>query len=113
MRLTKFLTVTFLAVLLPVSLTFGQTGTSAQKPAVAKQKATIEDASKSKDRNPVISRSKKQEPEPEIPLSDARIAFEYSKFDFGTVPNGAQMTHYFPVTNIGPDTLYITKIKAG
>lgn len=113
MRLTKFLTVTLVTVMLPVSLTFGQTGLSNKQAAVAKQKVLSGKTDKPIPKKPVITRSKKKNAVPEVPLTNARIAFEYAKFDFGTVPNGAQMTHFFPVTNIGPDTLYITKIKAG
>jgi hypothetical protein len=50
---------------------------------------------------------------PDIPLTNARIAFEHTSFDFGSVPPGAKVTHHFPVRNDGPDTLIISQIKAG
>ncbi|MCP4584057.1 MAG: DUF1573 domain-containing protein [candidate division Zixibacteria bacterium] len=50
---------------------------------------------------------------PDIPLTNARITFDHAEFDFGSVPPGAKVTHHFPVSNTGPDTLVISKIKAG
>jgi len=50
---------------------------------------------------------------PDIPLTNARIAFDHTDFDFGSVPPGARVTHHFPVRNNGPDTLIISQIKAG
>lgn len=50
---------------------------------------------------------------PDVPLTNARIAFDQIVFDFGDVPGDTKVTHYFPVRNIGPDTLIISRIKAG
>jgi hypothetical protein len=50
---------------------------------------------------------------PDIPLTNARIAFDHTEFDFGSVPPGSRVTHHFPVRNNGPDTLIISQIKAG
>lgn len=50
---------------------------------------------------------------PEVPMTAARITFDYTHFDFGNVPPGDKVTHDFPVKNTGPDTLIITKIKPG
>jgi hypothetical protein len=104
MKSKKLLVAAALTILLPLSLSFAQVSTSNNK-ATAKDK--LADVKKP------ITKKAGRATEPEVPLSDARIAFDYTVFDFGTVPNGAYMTHNFPVSNIGPDTLYITKIKAG
>jgi hypothetical protein len=50
---------------------------------------------------------------PEVPLVDSRIKFNHSEFNFGNVPPKTKVTHEFPVTNDGVDTLVITKVKAG
>jgi hypothetical protein len=50
---------------------------------------------------------------PEIPLVNSRITYQYTDFNFGEVPPGTKVTHNFPVSNTGPDTLIISKIKAG
>jgi hypothetical protein len=50
---------------------------------------------------------------PEIPMTNARITYDYTHFDYGNVPGGSKVTHNFPVKNTGPDTLIITKIKPG
>jgi len=57
--------------------------------------------------------TKKPSDVPEVPLTNARIQFAEITFDFGAVPGSAQLTHHFPVKNVGLDTLVITKIKAG
>jgi hypothetical protein len=49
----------------------------------------------------------------EVELTDARITFDHTDYDFGSVPPGSRIVHVFPLKNTGPDTLYITKIKAG
>jgi len=50
---------------------------------------------------------------PEIPLVNSRITYKYTDFNFGEVPAGTKVTHNFPVSNMGQDTLIISKIKAG
>lgn len=50
---------------------------------------------------------------PEIPMTAARITYDYTHFNYGNVPPGAKVTHNFPVKNTGPDTLIITRIKPG
>lgn len=46
-----------------------------------------------------------------VPLTNARIEFENTEFDFGSIVKGSSVTHSFWFTNAGPDTLVITKIK--
>jgi hypothetical protein len=50
---------------------------------------------------------------PEIELTNARIEFDHTEFDFGCIPPGARVTHSFPVKNVGPDTLEIVRLAAG
>jgi hypothetical protein len=50
---------------------------------------------------------------PEIPLAESRLTLAYDTYDFGDVPRGTSVTHDFPVTNTGKDTLIISSIKAG
>jgi hypothetical protein len=50
---------------------------------------------------------------PEVPLTNARIKFDHAEYNFGNVPPKTKVTHEFPVTNDGVDTLVITKVKAG
>lgn len=48
----------------------------------------------------------------EVPLSDkARIEFDHTVFDFGSINKGASVAHSYWFTNTGTDTLVITKIK--
>jgi len=75
------------------------------------QKALLEQKAQ-KEKNQVVP-PKKTGDVPEVPLTNARITFEHLVFDFGEVPGGTKVTHYFPVKNTGPDTLVITRIKAG
>ena len=111
MKQTKILLAVLLAVLLPISITYGQvqkTDKNAAGSVLDTPKGT-----KPQIQKPTINRKTTKKSEPEVPLTNSRIAFDHAVFDFGTVPNGAQMTHHFPVRNIGLDTLIITKVKAG
>jgi len=47
----------------------------------------------------------------EVPLTNARIEFDHTEFDFGSITKGASVAHSFWFTNNGSDTLIITKIK--
>jgi len=91
-----------IASILVVSGGYAQTKTS---PKVQDKKA---DENKS-------STAKKKLPKdvPVVPMTNARITYSHIVFDFGYVPPGSKVTHSFPVKNIGPDTLNITRIKAG
>jgi hypothetical protein len=62
---------------------------------------------------PTAKRVVKANKAPDVPLMNSRIEYAHDRFDFGTVPPGAQLTHHFPVKNVGIDTLVITRIKAG
>ncbi|MCP4581265.1 MAG: DUF1573 domain-containing protein [candidate division Zixibacteria bacterium] len=46
-----------------------------------------------------------------IPLCNARIEFEHTTFDFGSIAKGSSVTHSYWFDNNGSDTLVITKIK--
>ena len=121
MKNTGLLMAIFISIVFLATMGYGQT-TDAEKAAekIKAQQVTQgkESAADVKNRtvpktsrpNPVSSRPKDV---PEVPLTNARIAYDYTSFDFGLVPPGAQITHHFPVHNTGPDTLIITKIKAG
>jgi hypothetical protein len=48
----------------------------------------------------------------EVPLSDkARIEFDHTVFDFGSIKKGASVAHSYWFTNTGTETLEITRIK--
>jgi len=82
-----------------------------QKP-VAKKSLKAGQTRSKKGKSKSAARKRKSDV-PDIPLTNARITFNHTEFDFGAVPPGAKITHHFPVSNTGPDTLVITKIKAG
>lgn len=46
-----------------------------------------------------------------VPLTDARIKFDDTEFDFGSIVKGSSVPHSFWFTNEGTDTLIITKVK--
>jgi hypothetical protein len=48
---------------------------------------------------------------PAAPLCNARIEFDHTVFDFGSITKGASVAHSYWFTNNGSDTLIITKIK--
>jgi hypothetical protein len=75
------------------------------------QKALLEQKAKQEKNRATPPR--KKDDVPNVPLTAARITFDHLVFDFGDVPGGTKVTHYFPVKNTGPDTLVITRIKAG
>lgn len=93
-------------------------GVNAQTTQIKKPAPTTPATQKSPKKTPTTNNTpaspvKAPNEQANIPPNDARITFEYSLFDFGVVPPGSQVTHHFPVSNTGTDTLYITKIKAG
>jgi hypothetical protein len=122
MRLTKLTTLAILMFFFLSSFAFGQTQDSVKtgtvkKPAAIK-KATPPATTTKKPIRQLPTRTAKTPTKrinkvPDIPLTDARITYDYTDFDFGVVPPGTQLTHHFPVRNTGPDTLVISKIKAG
>lgn len=83
--------------------------------AAAKAKADALEKSKAKHKRNTSSSKPKPKPKdvPEVELTNARITYDHTEYDFGSVAPGARVSHNFPVTNTGPDTLNITKIKAG
>lgn len=126
MRTTKLLLVMIAASLLFTSTVFGQTKTTIQnndqikkkqieeskKKEELKQKSKIKKTSNVKDLKPKPKPVKKRKSTiPEVELKNSRITYEYTTFDFGLVPSGSKVTHNFPVTNTGVDTLIITKVK--
>jgi len=46
----------------------------------------------------------------QIPLGKARIAFDHTDYDFGSIAKGSSVTHSYWFDNNGTDTLVITKI---
>jgi hypothetical protein len=98
----KTLMVIYIVLSLVISIGFAQTKTP---PKVQTNKA-------SEKQSPSV---KKKLPKdvPVVPLTNARITYDYIVFDFGYVLPGSKVTHSFPVRNTGTDTLNITKIKAG
>ena len=120
MKMVKLLMAICISSILLMTVAFGQTADT-KKPATAikpktsqsdvktRPAVTKEDNKAKTQQNPVQRKSDV----PDIPLTNARIAFEHTSFDFGSVPPGAKMTHHFPVRNNGPDTLIISRIKAG
>jgi len=47
----------------------------------------------------------------QVPLCKARIEFEHTDYDFGSIAKGSSVTHSYWFDNNGTDTLVITKIK--
>ena len=47
----------------------------------------------------------------QIPLCNARIEFDHTDYDFGSIAKGSSVTHSYWLDNNGMDTLVITKIK--
>ena len=45
------------------------------------------------------------------PLSNARLSFDHTTYDFGSIAKGSIVTHNYWLVNTGTDTLVITKIK--
>ena len=64
-------------------------------------------------KKPVVNKPVPKKDVPELPLAESRMTFAYDTFDFGDVPPGVSVTHDFPVSNTGKDTLIISSIKAG
>jgi hypothetical protein len=121
MKLLKLLMTAGLMVLFVSSIALSQTQGTAQKPEskdntlqqqpdVQKPTRQLPTSSYSK---PAANTVGKKDQAPNVPLTNARIDYDQTVFDFGVVPGGAQLTHHFPVRNIGTDTLVITQIKAG
>jgi hypothetical protein len=48
---------------------------------------------------------------PPVPMSRARIKFDETDFNFGSIQKGAQVTHNYWFVNEGLDTLIITKVQ--
>ena len=46
-----------------------------------------------------------------VPLTNARIKFDNTEFDFGSIVKGSSVPHSFWFANEGTDTLLITKVK--
>ena len=86
------------------------------------KQSTIKTQNQKKDESKQSTTAKKTSPNkkssrsrnsiPEVPLTDARITFDYEIFNFGRIVPGTRVVHNFNVRNTGPDTLRITRIKA-
>jgi hypothetical protein len=114
MKLTKLLMIVILMFLFVSAIALGQAQDNG-KAGVAKQPETSSSPVQKlpASSQPTTNRVVKANQAPDVPLTNARIEFNHDRFDFGTVPGGAQLTHHFPVKNVGTDTLVITQIKAG
>jgi hypothetical protein len=120
MKMVKLLMAICISSILMMTLAFGQTADTKKAQTLVKPKTTqadtkVEPTTVKPDnsaKTPQKPVQKKSEV-PDIPLTNARIAFDHTSFDFGSVPAGAKVTHHFPVRNDGPDTLIISQIKAG
>ena len=121
MKSVRLLLAVCISSMLFVASAYCQT-TDTNKPATtvkpkAKQAEGLQKSTPLKPRTPkkkpARAKQTRRSDVPDIPLTNARIAFDHNVFNFGVVPKGVKVTHHFPVSNIGPDTLIITKIKAG
>ncbi len=111
MRTRKLIFASVIPVLLMSSQAFSQATVEKKEKIPPKQTKKI-DSTKPKP-SEKYSEHKKKKDVPEVPLTNARITFENTVFDFGMVPPGNRVSYNFQVSNTGPDTLNITKIKAG
>ena len=66
---------------------------------------------KTKSKKPSRSKSRRPKDVPEVPLVNSKITYDHSEFDFGVISHGSRVSHNFPVSNTGRDTLNITKIR--
>jgi hypothetical protein len=86
---------------------FCQTETSKTE---AKQKETTTD--KDKKTTPTQQPSLRTPTNvPEVELTNARITFDHTVFNFGSIPKGTMVSHDFWFENTGTDTLVITRVK--
>jgi len=121
MRTRKLIFASVIIVSLMSSQVFGQATVEKKEDTQTKQTKKIDStkpkpADKASTKNvpsKKYSKYKKKKDVPEVPLANSRITFEKTVFDFGMVPPGNKVTYNFQVSNTGPDTLNITKIKAG
>ncbi|MCP4634518.1 MAG: DUF1573 domain-containing protein [candidate division Zixibacteria bacterium] len=68
---------------------------------------------KSKHGRVPVKRSKRK-PDPKLPPKNAsQIKLENESFNFGSIPQPCFVKHMFGVSNVGPDTLIISKIRPG
>ena len=114
MKLTKLLMTAILMFLFVSAIALGQAQDNGKAGIAKKPEADNSQVKKlPTSSQPTANRVVKANQAPDVPLANSRIEFEHDQFDFGTVPGGAQLTHHFPVKNVGTDTLVITQIKAG
>ncbi|MCD6162259.1 MAG: DUF1573 domain-containing protein [candidate division Zixibacteria bacterium] len=120
MRTTKILIIAIAASLLITSTVFGQTTIKQKTDQIAKEKKLDNKGELKKKGLDIKGELKKKKPKsvkkrksniPEIELKNSRITYEYTTFNFGLVSSGSKVSHYFPVSNTGSDTLIITKVK--
>jgi hypothetical protein len=107
MRNLRFLLIALSICLLSSPLVFCQTETSK---AETKQKDTATDEGKKTVPSQQPSRSAPTSV-PKVELTNARITFDHTVFDFGSIPKGTKVSHDFWFENTGTDTLVITRVK--
>jgi hypothetical protein len=107
MRTWKFIIIILSFSLLSSPLAFCQTEES--KTAVDQQDTTTnKDKKTTPAKKPPIKPSSKV---PEIELTNARLTFENTTYNFGSIPKGAKVTHNFWFENTGSDTLVINRVR--
>jgi len=107
MRNWKFLIIILSLCLISSPLVFCQTEASKTEP---KQKETTIDESKKTVPSQLPSRRAPTNV-PKVELTNARITFDHTVFDFGSIPKGTKVSHNFWFENTGTDTLVINRVK--
>ena len=115
MRKKRILAASVLIGLIIPTLVFGQTDSTKQKLKTVNDLKKAEQLKSSQLKKPPMKKPKainrRRNEAPPVEMKDSRITFEYTSFDFGLAPKGSKITHRFPVSNTGKDTLVITKVK--
>ena len=107
MRTWKFIIIILSLSLLSSPLAFCQT--QGTKTAIEQQDTTT---NKVKKTAPTKKQQRKPRSKvPEIKLTNARLTFDNTTFNFGSIPKGAKVIHNFWFKNTGSDTLIISRVK--
>jgi hypothetical protein len=59
----------------------------------------------------LVSAQDQKEASPEQAIKAGRLEIEGKNWDFGFIPRGAKVTHYYLLKNVGNDTLKITNVR--
>lgn len=107
MRTWKFLIIILSLSLISSPLVFCQTEASKTE---IKQKETT--TSKEKKTAPTQKPSRRKPTQvPKVELTNARLTFDHTVFNFGSIPKGTKVIHNFWFENTGTDTLVISRVK--